>query len=589
MAKRLMRITLLFALAVVAFAFGALPASATTLGEVRPIPTALLAEGLAAGPEGDMWVAAGEATARVTTSEPPVLTLLNTSKTPTGMIVAGSDGNMWFVKGGFNTEIGRITPTGEVTEFNSGAAHRPRWMTLGPDGNVWYTAGVAGLKKAGEEYESSAIGRITPTGQVSEFTAGLSTKPLLEQIATGPNGDLWFVNDGSPYAIGRITPTGEIKEFALEKPWLKPSGITAGVDGNVYFGASGENEEENTESLIVQITPTGGMKPVTRLSDSEVTELATGPEGSLWFTGKSTELGQPNVIGRLTATGHLEEDLASVGTEPEAHLLTPGPDGNMWFVLFSKTARKVEVIGTGAPAASQAAPVVTGVDQAGSELSCTGATWSTWADQQPSASAYGFDGYTWMLDGNPIAGQNTQSLLATAADVGHQISCSVTATYKLLDVTVSSPTSLGVSIVAAPVIQLGPPAPAVSALTLPHQTDTVTSHGALHVTLDCMGAPCTGAVKLLFKVKVTSGKGKHKHTKTVSVTIASASFSSLAVGVDKVSLKLTGHGLNLLKSHAYKLGANVSVSYISTGTTHASIKGTIQLKGSKPKPKHKSG
>jgi virginiamycin B lyase len=584
-AKRLTRIALLLAMTTAGLAYGALPASGAPLGEVRFLPTALLADGLAAGPESEMWIAAGDSTARVTTSEPPVLTLLNTTSAPTEQIVAGSDGNMWFAKGGFNTEIGRITPAGEISVFNGEAAHQVRWMTLGPEGNVWYTAGVALAKIIGDEYESSAIGRITPTGQASEFTAGLSSKPLLGRITTGPDGDLWFVNDGTPYTIGRVTPTGEIKEFELPKPWLKPNGIAAGVDGNVYFGASGENEEENTESLIMQITPSGEMKETTRLSNSEVTELATGPEGSEWFTGKATELGKPDVIGRLTAAGTLEEELASVGTEPEAHFLTPGPDGNMWFVVFSKTARKVGLIGTSAPAAAQAAPVVTGADQAGSTLSCSGATWSTWAGQQPSASTYGFDGYTWMLEGSAIAGQTQQSLLATSADVGHQISCAVRATYKLLNVTVSSATSAGVSIAAAPII---PPAPAaVSALTLPHQTDKVTSHGALHVTLDCIGAPCSGTLKLQVKIKVSTGKGKHKHTKTVPVTIASASFSALAVGVDKLALKLSSRGLSMLRADHYKLATSVNLSYISTGTTHARTTGTIQLLGSKPKPKSK--
>jgi streptogramin lyase len=585
-AKRLTRIALLLAPAVAALSFGTLPASGAALGEVRFIPTILPAEGLAAGPEGDMWVGAGEATARVTTGEPPVLTLLNTSTAPSGEIVAGSDGNMWYAKNGSNSEIGRITPAGEITEFNSGGKHRPRWMTLGPDGNVWYTAGVVGLKKLGEEYESSAIGRITPSGQVSEFTAGLTTKPLLEQITTGPDGNLWFVNDGSPYTIGRITPSGEIKEFTVEKkPWLKPSGITAGIDGNVYFGASGENEGEETESVIAQITPAGEVKIAARLEESEPIELATGPEGSVWFTGRPTEPGLPNVIGRLTPEGHLEEVLSNLGTETEAHLITPGPDGNMWFLAFSKTSRKIGVIGTGAAAASQAPPAVTGTDQPGNELSCTGAAWSTWAGQQPSASAYDFDGYTWLLDGHPISGQNGQSLLLSAADVGDQVSCAVTATYRLLNVTVSSATSAAVSIVSAP---SGPPAP-VAALTIPHQTDTVTSAGKLRVTLDCSGAPCSGTIKLVFKRKVTTGKGKHKHTKTVSTTIATATFSSLAVGTDKLALKLSGHGLSLLESHGYKLATSTSVSYVSTGTTHASTAGTIDLKGTKPKHKHKAG
>ncbi len=185
----------------------------------------------------------------------------------------------------------------------------------------------------------------------------------------------------------------------------------------------------------------------------------------------------------------------------------------MWFITFAKGSRRIGVIGTGAPAAAQAPPVVTGIDYPGNELSCTGAGWSTWAGQQPSVSAYGLDGYTWLLDGHPIAGQNGQSLLAAAADAGHQISCEVTASYPLLNVTVHSAVSAAVSI--GPPIYI-PPAyigvPAASMLTLPRQTETVTRAGALRVTLDCSGAPCSGTIKLTFKTKLATGKGRHKRS-----------------------------------------------------------------------------
>jgi streptogramin lyase len=585
---RVLRAGLLLALTLTALSLAAIPAGAAPLGEVRLIPSTLLASGLAAGPEGEMWVTAGESTARVTTGEPTVLTLLNTSQLPAGAIVAGSDGNMWFVRAGAGTEIGRLSPAGEITEFNAGATHRPRRMTLGPDGSVWYTAGISGAKKLGEEYESSAIGRITPAGQVSEFTAGLSSKPLLGQITTGPDGDLWFVNDGSPYSIGRVTPAGEITEFPfVSKPWLRPNGITAGADGNVFFGASGENEGEETESVIGEITPSGEMKLVSRLSASEVTELATGQEGSVWFTGKPTEVGKPYVIGRLTPADHLEEELATFGTETEAALITPAPDGNMWFVTESKGGRRVGVIGTGAPAASQAPPTANGgnlAHLAEGQLSCDGAAWSTWAGQQPSVSAHPFDGYTWMLDGQPIAGQHAQTLALASDDAGQQISCSVTATYPLLNVSVSA-ASAGVLIVPAP--QIPPamiPVP-TSSIELPRQTDAVTAHGALRLTLDCMGAPCSGAIKLLFKVKVTTGKGRHRRTSTVTVTIAGGKLA-IPVGVEKVQLKLTTRGLGLLKRHDYKLPAKVSVSYLSDGNTHVSATETVELKGARPKPRH---
>lgn len=562
---------------------GALPASGAPLGEVRSFPTpGVPIPGIVtAGSEGDMWITDGTTVGRLTTGGE--ITTFSTSKAPVGDMVAGSDGNIWFGEvDSSSTVVGRLTPLGELTEFNELATFKAHRLTLGPEGDVWYTAGLPGFIGSGKEGGPSAIGRITPSGLVTEFRVGLASKAILEQIVAGPDGNLWFVNQAEPgFAIGRITPTGEIKEFPIAgKPWLKPSGIAAGVNGNVYFGASGENPiTTEEESLIEEMTPAGETKQAARLNNSDALELATGPEGSIWFTAPHAEPLEPNVIGRLTPAGVLEEDVASFGTETEADPITPGPDGSMWFVTVNKTGREVHSIGTGAPAASQTPPTVVGPDQIGGTVSCDGAAWSTWAGQQPSTSLHGFDGYTWLLDGRAIAGQSGQSLTLGDDDLGHRISCTVTATYQLLNVTVSA---------TSPTVPIGPaslPSAPASTLTLPHQTDRVTSNGALHVTLDCSGAPCSGTVKLTHETKLTAGKGRHKHTKTVLITIASATFSSLPVGTDEVALKLNSVGAGLRASPSRGLPVDASVSYVSSGSTHVSTTGTITLVG--PKPKHK--
>ena len=68
---------------------------------------------------------------------------------------------------------------------------------------------------------------------------------------------------------------------------------------------------------------------------------------------------------------------------------------------------------------------------------CGGDVWSSWAAQQPSRSAFGFDGYQWLRDGSPIAGQTAQAYTPALGDLGHRLSCTVTVTYTLFPVTVS--------------------------------------------------------------------------------------------------------------------------------------------------------
>ena len=68
---------------------------------------------------------------------------------PSG-ITAGPDGNLWFAESAGN-KIGRITPTGAVTEFSLPASSGLTGITAGPDGNLWFT-----------ESDGNTIGRITP-------------------------------------------------------------------------------------------------------------------------------------------------------------------------------------------------------------------------------------------------------------------------------------------------------------------------------------------------------------------------------------------------------------------------------------------
>ena len=148
--------------------------------------------------------------------------------------------------GEFGGRIGRITPSGTVTEFAGrlALATQIAGITAGPDGNVWFTEAAA-----------DKIGRITPAGVVTEFSSGLTDGPALDpidgkpfaaepsSIAVGPDGNLWFTE---PFVnrIGRITPAGTITEFAtgITKNAF-PDVITAGPDGSMWF----------TEAVFVKV------------------------------------------------------------------------------------------------------------------------------------------------------------------------------------------------------------------------------------------------------------------------------------------------------------------------------------------------
>jgi len=168
--------------------------------------------------------------------------------------VLGADGNVWFAISSFKSlGIGRITPLGEITGFG-GLSQQTLLLgplATGPDGNVWFTArGREEYDAQGKRVTSgysTAIGRVRPSGELTTFGECLHTGPQYtgpNSITAGLDGNVWFTNlttrslpnVGTPPAIGRITPSGEITEYRAGLSYAStPDGIVAGPDGALWF------------------------------------------------------------------------------------------------------------------------------------------------------------------------------------------------------------------------------------------------------------------------------------------------------------------------------------------------------------------
>jgi streptogramin lyase len=241
--------------------------------------------------------------------------------TPSGgfpsAITVGSDGNLWFTEG---TMIGRISTGGSVTEFPIASDYcGPSAITTGPDGNLWYVRGcsggfgiVVGIPPV------SRIGRITMQGLSVEFSAA----GLPFDITAGPDGGLWFTELGGK-KIGRISTAGDTTEYLIPTPLCAPAGIVAGPDGGIWF--------TDLCGFIGRISTNGTVTAFPLLSPDRLSyALTVGGDGNLWFAERGASDGQANWIGRMTLSGVVAEfRIPTPGAG--AGSITAGADGNMWF------------------------------------------------------------------------------------------------------------------------------------------------------------------------------------------------------------------------------------------------------------------
>jgi hypothetical protein len=143
-------------------------------------------------------------------------------------ITVGPDGNLWFTEY-IRNRIGRITPLGVVTEFsvvstNTGTAG----ITAGPDGNVWFTEPVA-----------NRIGRIT--------TAVVNAPPTIVKSFGAPsivlNGStsLGFIINNPNTSTTTLTGVGFSDRLPPGLVVSSPNGLTGGCGGGTITATAGSD------------------------------------------------------------------------------------------------------------------------------------------------------------------------------------------------------------------------------------------------------------------------------------------------------------------------------------------------------------
>jgi streptogramin lyase len=255
---------------------------------------------LTPGPEGDLWFTDVESIEenpnlpvnsyidRITPTGQILRQLISTGHYTIGGIGIGKEGDIWFTDaaGSYYNQsfVGRLTTAGLVTEFPlPEAAGTPSGITLGADGNMWFIE------------SHSEIGRISSEGAISEFAVPSTGERITlgavpstgGQIVLGSDGNIWFTEGLGIKALGRITPTGAVTSFsAAAGPGGSPALLSAGSDGELWFLGSNTNlQTEYVGRFVIPLVPVDVGVPVV---SGEVVEggVLSVSDGS-WSNGPS--------------------------------------------------------------------------------------------------------------------------------------------------------------------------------------------------------------------------------------------------------------------------------------------------------------
>jgi len=351
---------------------------------------------LAPGPDGNVWYGSYGIIGKMTThgSATEYAGNQNVPYASINALAAGSDGNMWF--GDQYGDVGSISTSGTVTLASSLAtptgcgnsvkaklrrpatARRPQaqrrpqvtqspppssgtpacgqvnWMTVGPDGNVWFSD------------DGGLIGNVTPAGAMTEWditqlagwqTGASTSEPLT--IAFGKDGNLYAAdyayNNGGyvdQIVISGSTPTA-VNQLQManvpQQTSCAPNSVATTADGNVWFVTNCE---------VIGVVPQSSFSAASAFawniagqSDGYSLHSLLATPGGLWAT--DDEYGTyrfTNLAAVSASVSPAITPLFPFGNQRQyPYAMCLGPDGNVWVSEDNETPDAVAKIIYGTP------------------------------------------------------------------------------------------------------------------------------------------------------------------------------------------------------------------------------------------------
>jgi virginiamycin B lyase len=235
-------------------------------------------------------------------------------------ITLGPDGNMWFTEE--NAKIARITLTGGITEFtiptkNAVAKLGTNQPDCTPTGRLWFFENIG------------TIGNISASDAIQERPLG---KGIIMGLTCDSNGNLWFI-EWERRAIDRIEMNGMITDFSMPHDGY-PQGIIADKDHNIWFAENYETGEmkkgwleriDRYGKIITYPLQSVHANPSYPWDWPIMGYVGVATDGSVWFAEDGF-----NRIGKRPTTGTITE-YAIPTPDSGIFFVVGGPRGDAWF------------------------------------------------------------------------------------------------------------------------------------------------------------------------------------------------------------------------------------------------------------------
>lgn len=222
-------------------------------------------------------------------------------------IVAGPDGNIWLTVEGGTKDVARVTPAGQVTEFELDGVEGAQGIASGPEGNLWVPT-------------INQVTRFSPADpENTDKTFTIATIANDGQIVAGPDGFMWVASNENLDRFNPADPEGQKQNFAVAG--LKPKDID--VAGSLIAIADSDGEK----SRIVTFTTSGTQADLAIASGSQ--GVAGNPGGQIAY---SAPLAEPEQVGLITPPGPAQP----IPVPGDPFGVAFGPDGAYWVAQFAQ-------------------------------------------------------------------------------------------------------------------------------------------------------------------------------------------------------------------------------------------------------------